>query len=104
MTGAKHQAPIKKVPQRTCIACRTVGGKRGLMRLVRCQDGRVVVDETGRLPGRGAYLCRKLECWQEGTSRLEYSLKTKISPADKENLLARGREILEDENESGSQT
>ena len=94
------KAATRKLPQRTCIACRTVGGKRGLIRLVRQADGRVVVDETGRLPGRGAYLCRKQECWQQGPARLEHSLKVRISPADKENLSARVREILESEQEA----
>ncbi len=90
----KKGKSIKKVPQRTCVTCRTVGGKRGLIRFVRQPDGSVVVDETGRLPGRGAYLCRKQECLQDGPSRLEHSLKTKILAADKEKLLARGRELI----------
>lgn len=30
--------------------------------MVRTPDGRVVLDETGRLPGRGAYLCRAGSC------------------------------------------
>ena len=98
MSKAK-QAPVKKVPQRTCVACRTVGGKRGLIRLVRRPDGTVVVDETGRLPGRGAYLCRKEECWRQGPARLEYALKTSLSPADKEKLAARGRELMAEDPE-----
>ena len=88
------KAAARKVPQRTCVACRTVGGKRGLIRLVRRPDGSVAVDETGRLPGRGAYLCRKPECWQAGAARLEYSLKIRLSPADKEALIARGKELV----------
>ena len=91
----KENKPSHPVPQRTCVACRTVGGKRGLIRLVRRPDGDVIIDESGRQPGRGAYLCRKAECWQEGASRLEYALKTKLSPGDKEKLTEQGKALLE---------
>jgi len=46
----------RRQPVRTCVACREEAGKRQLVRLVRRSDGGVVVDATGRLPGRGAYL------------------------------------------------
>jgi predicted RNA-binding protein YlxR (DUF448 family) len=93
----KDKPADRKPPQRTCVTCRTVGGKRGLIRLVRRPDGSVEVDETGRLAGRGAYLCRKEECWRQAASRIEYSLKIRLSPADRERLAARGRELLENE-------
>ena len=32
--------------------------------MVRTPDGRLVLDESGRLPGRGAYLCADGSCWQ----------------------------------------
>ena len=47
---------------RTCVACRTEAPKRALVRIARTPDGRAVLDVTGRLPGRGAYLCLNLEC------------------------------------------
>ena len=37
----------KHLPQRTCVACRTVRPKRDLVRVVRTPDGAVIVDETG---------------------------------------------------------
>jgi uncharacterized protein len=49
-------------PRRTCVVCREVRGKRELVRLVRRPDGAVAVDARGRLPGRGAYVCRGAEC------------------------------------------
>jgi predicted RNA-binding protein YlxR (DUF448 family) len=75
----------KHVPERTCIACRTTGAKRGLVRIVRNSDGTVQVDETGKKPGRGAYLCRTRDCWDAALKRkaLEYALKTPISAQDK---------------------
>jgi predicted RNA-binding protein YlxR (DUF448 family) len=44
-------------PRRTCVACRQVRGKHELVRLVRREEGTVVVDDRGQAPGRGAYVC-----------------------------------------------
>ncbi|HUW09157.1 MAG TPA: YlxR family protein, partial [Anaerolineae bacterium] len=51
----------KRIPQRTCVACRQVQGKRALVRIVRLAGGDVQVDPTGKLAGRGAYLCSNQE-------------------------------------------
>lgn len=55
----------KHVPQRTCIGCGETSDKRALIRIVRMPDGSVDVDLTGKKPGRGAYLCRQVACWQK---------------------------------------
>ena len=80
-TGKKGPRP-KHVPQRTCIACRTTEGKRGLIRLVRTPEGQVEIDETGKKAGRGAYLCRVRECWETGLAKkaLDNALKITIDP------------------------
>jgi predicted RNA-binding protein YlxR (DUF448 family) len=44
------------------VACRTSRPKRELQRVVRTPDRQVVVDDTGRLSGRGAYVCRGTDC------------------------------------------
>ena len=49
-------------PHRTCVACRRTQDKYALLRLVRQEDGTVVVDEQYQAPGRGAYVCRDREC------------------------------------------
>ncbi len=54
----------KHIPQRTCIACRTVRAKRELIRIVRTTTHHVETDPTGKKAGRGAYLCRQRECWE----------------------------------------
>lgn len=84
MKAAKQPRP-KHVPQRTCIACRTTGAKRGLVRIVRTAAGTIEVDETGKKPGRGAYLCKTQECWDKALKGklLEYALKTAITSEDK---------------------
>ena len=71
----------KHIPQRTCIACRTVRPKRELVRIVRTPEGVVAVDETGKHNGRGAYLCRQRNCWETALARrqLERALKVTLT-------------------------
>ena len=66
---------------RTCVACRTEAPKRALVRIARTPDGRAVLDVTGRLPGRGAYLCLNLECLKRArrTGALSLALKAALS-------------------------
>jgi hypothetical protein len=78
----------KHVPQRTCIVCRQVQSKRELVRVVRTPDKELVVDESGKRNGRGAYLCRQVACW-------EAALKgNQLSKALKMDIGEREREIL----------
>lgn len=62
---AGKQPRRKHVPQRTCVVCRQATDKRRLTRLVRTPEGGVVVDPTGKLNGRGAYLCDQVACWDK---------------------------------------
>ena len=52
----------KKIPMRMCIGCREMKSKFELVRIVRGTDGKIQLDLTGRLNGRGAYICKKAEC------------------------------------------
>lgn len=54
----------KKVPMRTCIACRSEKAKRELIRIVRSGE-EIKLDLTGNLNGRGAYVCNELQCVQK---------------------------------------
>ena len=89
-------APVRKhQPQRTCIACREPGDKRGLTRLVRLADGHVLLDATGRLPGRGAYLCARRDCWERALTRgeiLARALRTTVTAEDRATLLTHAPE------------
>lgn len=49
-------------PQRTCAVCRTVRTKQEMTRIVRTEDGRAALDLTGRVPGRGTYVCADPSC------------------------------------------
>jgi len=86
----------KHIPMRTCVACREVKSKRELVRLVRNLNSSVQVDTSGREPGRGAYLCREMECWQDGLTggRLEYVLKTKLTQENREQLIEYGKTLI----------
>ena len=82
-------SPKKKHrPQRTCIACRKVKDKRELLRIVRTAERRIVVDETGKAQGRGAYLCKQAACWQKALNRgiIGRALKAPLTDQDAEAL------------------
>ncbi len=51
-----------KIPMRTCVACRKEMEKRELLRIVRTPEGEVMLDFSGRLAGRGAYVCKTEAC------------------------------------------
>ena len=51
----------KKIPERMCVACRQMKPKNQLVRIVNGANG-VTVDLTGKLNGRGVYLCKCKEC------------------------------------------
>ncbi len=51
----------KKIPMRTCIACRTEKPKKELVRVVKFGD-EIKLDLTGKANGRGAYVCNDKEC------------------------------------------
>jgi len=57
-----------------------------MIRIVRT-DGGVRIDPTGKLPGRGAYLHDRRECWERGLKgALEHALKASLTPADRARL------------------
>ncbi|MCL1804474.1 MAG: YlxR family protein [Clostridiales bacterium] len=53
---------VKRVPMRMCAICRQQYPKRSLIRLTKTADGLVSLDDTGKKPGRGLYVCRSEEC------------------------------------------
>ena len=52
----------KKIPQRQCMGCQERKDKKALIRVVRTPEGQVCLDFSGKLNGRGAYLCPNSEC------------------------------------------
>ncbi|MGN0320484.1 MAG: RNase P modulator RnpM [Lachnospira sp.] len=70
----------KKIPQRQCIGCGQMKDKKELIRILKTQDGSIVIDATGKKNGRGAYICPDEECLQKAfkTKGLERSFKMAI--------------------------
>ena len=70
----------KKIPQRQCMGCRERKAKREMIRVVRCTDGQVRLDFSGKLNGRGAYICPQAECLKKAqkTRSLDRSLEVPI--------------------------
>lgn len=52
----------KKIPMRMCTGCREMKQKRELIRVVKTPEGEIRLDRTGKLNGRGAYICKSAEC------------------------------------------
>ena len=52
----------KKIPMRTCIACREEKPKKEMLRVVTNAAGEIRLDFSGKLPGRGAYVCGSEAC------------------------------------------
>ncbi len=82
-------AGLKRVPQRTCVACRRVGDKRQLVRVVRNAAGDVEIDTTGKKEGRGAYICPDPACWEKALKgkQLELHLKCRLTREDRQRLV-----------------
>ena len=51
----------KRIPERMCVVCRQMKPKTELLRIVNGADG-VVVDKSGKMNGRGVYVCANKEC------------------------------------------
>ena len=70
----------KKIPQRQCMGCRERKAKREMIRVVRGTDGTVSLDFSGKVPGRGAYICPDPECLKKAirSKSLDRSLEVTI--------------------------
>jgi predicted RNA-binding protein YlxR (DUF448 family) len=89
MAAEPRSQRARHVPVRTCVVCRTTADKRALTRVVRTATG-VVIDPSGKLDGRGAYLCANDDCWQRAvaSSVLEKALRATLTEEDRHRLLA----------------
>jgi uncharacterized protein len=78
----------RKIPQRMCVGCQEMKNKKELTRIVRTPESEIVIDITGKKPGRGAYICKDEACLTKATKekRLERALKNPVSPEVYEQL------------------
>ena len=70
----------KKIPMRQCMGCRERKAKRDMIRVVRTTEGGVCLDFSGKLNGRGAYICPDPQCLQKArkAKSLDRSLETEV--------------------------
>ncbi len=71
---------MKKIPQRSCVVCRTKKDKNELIRIVKNQTNEINIDESGKKPGKGAYICDSMECLEKGvkSKALQRALEVEI--------------------------
>ena len=89
------QMKVKKVPMRSCVITKERLEKRELFRIVRTPSSQVVIDLSGKLNGRGAYLKKDITVIKRAreTKMLEKILGTKIDDSIYDELL----NIIEEE-------
>ena len=83
---------MKKIPERTCIVCNKSNEKRNLIRIVKSKENIISVDLSGKMPGRGAYICKNEDCLEKliKTNRLSKSFKMEVSSEEYEKI----REVI----------
>lgn len=83
MQDNKEAKPKKKIPERKCLGCNTSKPKGELARVVRAPDGTVSLDLTGKKSGRGAYVCKSVDCLKKCRKRraIERALEVEIPDA-----------------------
>ncbi len=88
MSPSSGSNPVRS-PERTCIACSAKVARSALTRIAAAPGG-VRLDLKGRLPGRGAYLCRRRECDKAlmRAGRLSYALRTTVSESEMSRLIS----------------
>ena len=72
---------IKKVPERKCMGCNEKRPKKELIRIVRTPEGEILLDDKGKISGRGVYICPKKDCFVKSrkAKRFERSLEVEIT-------------------------
>ncbi len=86
--------------ERSCVVCRARGHKRGFLRFV-LADGLIRLDMSGRLPGRGAYLCRSIDCISAALVKkglFSRAFKKEADPAHIRVVLDSARDIVKNTN------
>ena len=75
------EATVRKIPTRRCTGCGEHFPKNTLIRVLRTPEGEVTLDLTGKKSGRGAYICKNINCFKKARKarRLESSLECPIS-------------------------
>lgn len=83
----RHLTQGAQKRQRSCIACGKQDGKSSLHRIVRSSEGSALFDASGRMTGRGAYVC-SAQCFAVArkAKKLDRALRMKVSEQDYETI------------------
>lgn len=70
----------RKVPLRKCLGCEENKNKKELIRIVKTPENEVLIDLTGKINGRGAYICDNKECFKMAikNNRISRNLEVEI--------------------------
>ncbi len=79
---------VKKIPMRSCVVTKEKLPKKELIRIVRTPEGNVIVDQSGKVNGRGAYIKLTMEVIDqaEKTHILDRHLETSVQAETYEEL------------------
>ncbi len=87
----------RKIPLRICVGCQQKKPKKELIRVVRTKEASATLDLTGKMPGRGAYVCPLQACLKKAIKGRRFEKTLQISVSDQ--LETELSNILEKENE-----
>ena len=73
---------MKKIPMRSCVVTGEKLPKKELIRVVRTPEGNVVVDESGKTNGRGAYLKKSIETFEKAQKSKILNKKLEVEVPD----------------------
>ncbi len=87
---------VRKPSIRTCVSCGTSTDKRELVRVVRDTEAHIHVDPSGKLNGRGAYVCASEECFADAVrrGRLARALSVALKDDDIDRLRREFEQLL----------
>ena len=82
-------AAVKKIPLRKCTGCGEMKSKKEMVRVIKTAEEQIFMDLTGKMNGRGAYVCRSGECLKKAikTKAIERSLGISVSSEVYEQLM-----------------
>ena len=93
---AENVKAAKKIPTRRCTGCGEHFPKISLIRVLKSPEGEISLDKTGKKSGRGAYICKDLQCLKKARQKkrleasLECSIPDEVYSAMEEELMADG--------------
>lgn len=72
----------RKIPMRMCTGCMEMKPKKDLIRVVKNKEDEISIDLKGKKPGRGAYICKDINCLEKAIKqkRLERNLEISVTP------------------------